>query len=477
MKKFLSIVLAVTLGITATSCGEKPAENTGSGTTEAGTGTETTEASDKPYEGTEIRVLTHMGNLILGDEVEDANGNTYRDEKTAWMKIAAEKFTEETGIIVQFEQFKDMASIKSLMQVGDSSFDVMTIGSTADFLNEEAVRYLEPLMTQDEARAIYDDAIIDGFDLTIDGQLYGWPMSTQYDLGIAYNEEVIKSVGYDAIPDDFAEFEEMMRKLRDAGITPISLHRTENWPLMNLEGFASYVDGKPNSFSYMLQSDAPFNKDGSSIGYVVDMYTRWKSEKFFEQEMYTGFGAAMDSVANGDAAMMLFGSWVVPQVQARTDNPESIKFDLYPDLGMGRGITKTTQFMMVQNVASKNKEASALFLDYLSKQADFFEKTGGICGREDVTPIIPASYKLVDSKIEAGGVLVITPEPKDENYYATETILKETDLLADVKWAGLPFDALDITKPDDWSGYNKQIETQNKMFKEYQEKLGYTFQE
>ena len=57
----------------------------------------------------------------------------------------------------------------------------------------------------------------------------------------------------------------------------------------------------------------------------------------FEPEIYTDFGVAMDSVAYGRAAMMLFGSWVVPQIQGRTRWQGSFhnKFAPAPDFGQG----------------------------------------------------------------------------------------------------------------------------------------------
>jgi hypothetical protein len=36
-------------------------------------------------------------------------------------------------------------------------------------------------------------------------------------------------------------------------------------------------------------------------------------------------------------------------------------------------------------------------------------------------------------------------------------------LLADNKLAGLPFDALDITKPNDWMAYNAQIKRESQI--------------
>ncbi|MGL5563028.1 MAG: hypothetical protein ACRDCN_10475, partial [Tannerellaceae bacterium] len=60
-----------------------------------GTATNSTGDTDK------ITVHTHMSQLVLGEEKKDDNGNTYRDESTAYLAQLAKEFTAETGIEVE----------------------------------------------------------------------------------------------------------------------------------------------------------------------------------------------------------------------------------------------------------------------------------------------------------------------------------------------------------------------------------------
>lgn len=108
----------------------------------------------------------------------------------------------------------------------------------------------------------------------------------------------------------------MCEKIKAMGIIPIVLHRVENWPLATVQDFAIYVSGNPTVFAECLKTENPFS-DTSPFGKTIKMYTEWKAKGFFEPEVFPDFGAAMDSVAYGRAAMMLFGSWVVPQIQGR----------------------------------------------------------------------------------------------------------------------------------------------------------------
>jgi hypothetical protein len=60
----------------------------------------------------------------------------------------------------------------------------------------------------------------------------------------------------------------------------------------------------------------------------------------------------------------------------------------------------------------------------------------------------------------------------DANTVANQDVLTEAGLWADYKYVGLLFDSLDVTKPDDWSAYNKQVDQQNKDYAKYKEELG-----
>jgi raffinose/stachyose/melibiose transport system substrate-binding protein len=481
MKKIISMLLIVTMVFSLlTGCvGDKETANsendTGNTTEDSGDSLDNDSASsDSGKASGEVNVMIHMTQLIIGDEKQDENGNTYRDASTAWLKFAAEDFTEETGIKVNLIPFADLdEDIKPLLQVSDESVDIFT--NPGVLSREEREMYLEPLMSVDDAKKIYDEKFVDSMTKNTAGdQVMIWSMGKVYNNGIAYNENAIKAVGYDAIPDTLDEFIVMCEKLRDAGTTPISLHRVENWPLATVGEFADYIPGKFNTMSELLTSEAPFG-EGTSLGQMIKIYTDFKSRKFFEQEIYADFGVAMDSVAHGDAAMMLFGSWVVPQLKSRVlegTDPSDIKFDAAVDYGTGRHIAVASEFAWGLSKTSKNQENAKLFLDYISKNSDLISKAGFINGRTDVDPIVPDLYAMIDEKIEAGTVEPIYSKEKSEEYYKVEEILTDADLFGDYKYVGLLFDTYDVENPS-WDAFNKQVETQNKLFFDSKDFLGY----
>jgi ABC-type glycerol-3-phosphate transport system substrate-binding protein len=172
---------------------------------------------------------------------------------------------------------------------------------------------------------------------------------------------------------------------------------------------------------------------------------------------------------------MLFGSWVVPQIQGRVPDgkdPSIIKFAPAPDFGAGRYVLAAPADNWAISKFSKNKEAARLFIEYISEDAQFIADSGFIANKKGVKPIVPELYAIIDGLVESGECKVLMQPANDQNALANQEILTEAGLWADYKYVGLLFDALDVTKSDDWSAYNKQVETQNQAYAKYKKELG-----
>ena len=419
--------------------------------------------------GTTVTLYTHGGNRVLGEEKKDENGNTYRDESYAYLKHLAEKFESEYGIHIDLQVNSTEDDIRPLLQTADPSIDIYT---SPNWSIEEWQQYAEPYCTIDEAKELYGDYATTMYN---DGTyIYALMPAKTYNTAVVYNEETLKKVGYDAVPTTQAEFETMCAKLREAGIDPIAMHRVENWPLATLNDFGNYVAGGNDAYPSMLKSDTPFS-DSEPMGKTIKMYTDWKSKGFFEADIYTDFGVAMDVVGNGKAAMMLFGAWVVPQIQGRCPegtDPSVIKFAPAPDFGNGQYVMAAAADSYAINKGSDNKDGARLFIEYISEDAQYLADSGYIAMKKGVTPIVPDLYKIIDDAVEAGTCKVLYSFATNQNSINNEAVLTEAGLLADYKYVGNLFDVIDVTKEPDWAAYDAQVEAQNKAYVQAREDLG-----
>ena len=464
LKKLLSLIMVTALTFSLVGCGSKEEKK------EDTTGTKKVEDMDlEKLKGTSISVYTHSGNRVLGEEKKDENGNTYRDESSAYLKFLAEKFTEKYGIKVELNVVTNEDELRPLFQVKDTSVDVFT---APNWSLEEWKNYSEAYCTVEEAVELYGDY---AYSMpAVDGIVYSIMPAKAYNQAVCYNEEVIKAAGYNEIPASLDEFNKMCEAIKAMGVTPISLHRVENWPLATVQDFATYVAGDSNVFPSMLKTENPFSPE-APFGKTIKMYTDWKAKGYFEQDQYTDFGVAMDSVADGRAAMMLFGSWVVPQIQGRVPegkDPAIIKFAPAPDFGAGRFVQAAPADNYAISKFSDNKDAARLFIEYIAEDAQFIADCGFIANKKGVEPIVPALYSIIDEMVAAGTCKTLMVPANDENSVANQEVLTEAGLWADYKYVGLLYDSLDITNPSDWSAYDKQVQVQNDAYAQYQEELG-----
>ncbi|HEX7556724.1 MAG TPA: extracellular solute-binding protein [Leptolinea sp.] len=145
------------------------------------------------------------------------------------------------------------------------------------------------------------------------GKNYGVP----WDMGMVgwwYNKDLFKKAGIDKEPATWAEFLADVKKLKDAGITPISVGEKDSWTGMHIWSYLATRIGGEKAFKAALNrsgsfADPAFVKAGDELKKLIDM-----------QPFQDGFlGAVHDDMqatfGNGKAAMELSGQWA-PTVEA-----------------------------------------------------------------------------------------------------------------------------------------------------------------
>jgi raffinose/stachyose/melibiose transport system substrate-binding protein len=146
-----------------------------------------------------------------------------------------------------------------------------------------------------------------------DGKNYGVP----WDMGMVgwwYNKDLFKKAGIDKEPATWTEFLDDVKKLKDAGITPISVGEKDSWTGMHIWSYLATRIGGEKGFKAALDrsgsfADPAFVKAGEELKKLIDM-----------QPFQDGFlGAVHDDMqatfGNGKAAMELSGQWA-PSVEA-----------------------------------------------------------------------------------------------------------------------------------------------------------------
>jgi len=147
----------------------------------------------------------------------------------------------------------------------------------------------------------------------VDGKNYGIP----WDMGAVtwwYNKDLFTKAGIDKEPATWSEFLADVKKLKDAGITPIALGEGHSWTGMHIWSYLATRIGGEKAFKAALDrsgsfSDPAFVKAGEELKKLNDM------KPFQDGFMGATHDDMQATLGNGKAAMLLGGQWS-PSVQA-----------------------------------------------------------------------------------------------------------------------------------------------------------------
>lgn len=148
---------------------------------------------------------------------------------------------------------------------------------------------------------------------SLDGKNYGVP----WDMGMVgwwYNKALFEEAGISAPPATWTEFLDAVKKLKEAGITPISLGEGDKWPGMHIWSYlATRICGEEGFMAAANRSgsftDPCFVEAGEKLQELIAL-----------EPFQSGYlGATHDDMqatfGNSKAAMELSGQWA-PTVQA-----------------------------------------------------------------------------------------------------------------------------------------------------------------
>ncbi len=236
--------------------------------------------------------------------------NTAEDRK-AVVQQAVDAFEKDNPCvkvnqtILENEAFK--AKMTTVMQSDDPP-DVFTSWG-GGVMNEYATAGLLRDITTD----IKQDGLADTFGAgplavySYEGKQYGVPMD-QGMVGFWYNQELFDQAGIEAPPTTWTELLDDVKKLKEAGITPIALGEKDKWPGHFWWVYLAIRMGGKEAFdaAYSRQgsfADEPFVQAGEKLQELIAL------EPFQDGYLGLTYNDQARAVGNGEAAMELMGQW------------------------------------------------------------------------------------------------------------------------------------------------------------------------
>lgn len=321
--------------------------------------------------------------LVLAGGAQDSTGASQGKQKVSWWHIgtAANDRAMYQGFADEFMKMNPNVSIEitvleneafkskltTVMQSGNPPDVFQTWGGGV--LGEYARAGLTRDITPQVKGTAWGNSMASGvWELySTDGKVYAVPNDAGC-ITFWYNKDLLAKVGYTSFPTDWDDFLVLVKKLKDAGITPIAIAGGDKWPAMFYWAYLSLRLGGPQLFQETFSGKNTQGFNHPSFVKAGQMLAELVALKPFQD----GFlGATYNDqaalVGNGQAAMELMGQWA-PNVQrdnstSKAGIGDKLAVATFPAIKGGKG--KTTEVMGGGGGFALGKNASDMAIEFV----------------------------------------------------------------------------------------------------------------
>jgi raffinose/stachyose/melibiose transport system substrate-binding protein len=212
-----------------------------------------------------------------------------------------------------------------------------------------------------------------------EGNLYGVPITAEL-VGVFYNKEAFQKAGV-SVPKTLAEFEEVLQKLKDAGITPINYGSLDGF--VNIHIFAEIQNAEVDR-KYL--DDFIYSRPGATFNTPANLAAATKMVEWVDKEYFTkdfvgiGYDDSVAAFRGGQGAMMITGSWISGDTIAQA--PGKFGFFLMPGKteGAKRMSTGGTSTAFAIRKSSQNVDLAAKYIDWMvsDRAAQLWAESGTV---------------------------------------------------------------------------------------------------
>ena len=330
----------------------------------------------------------------------------------------SEEFTKQYPNVtwkISQDQFTNLMTATPRLLSGDNPPDLIRLPSMVSLVKDGLLKNLDEYVTafgwdKFPAAQLAQNRV--GADGTRgSGSLYAAGLN--YSLtGVFYSKKHAQQIGMTAAPTTVAEFEDLLKKAKDAGLQPIMMWNATAsggglaFPLQNL--MAAYGPTEPIN-------DWIFQKQGATIDTPTNLTAaqhlqQWVEAGYFPKDVnaieYTDANARF---GKGEGVFMFNGDW--QNAAYDKDQPQGVGFFVFPPAEAG-GKVAAMSAPLTYGIAAKAKNAdcAAFFLNWVAtneKAREIDVAVGGSNpGGPPDLPVPPAAPGSVTNETLSAGAQV-----------------------------------------------------------------------
>jgi raffinose/stachyose/melibiose transport system substrate-binding protein len=319
-----------------------------------------------------------------------------------YQQALADEFTKQFPNVtwnIREDQFNNLMTQTPRLLSGDNPPDLIRLPTMVDLVRDGLLLDLEPYIAaygwdQWPASLLSPQRVADGGRPRGEGDLYAGGLN-KATTGVFYNKEQAAQIGMTEPPATLEEFEGLLAKAKEAGLTPVMQWNTLNsggglaFPLQNL--MAALGPTSPiNEWIYQKEGatiDTPSNLEAAKH------LEQWIQAGYFPEDVNAiEYADSNARFGKGEGVFTFNGDWQNGGYD--TDAPGNVGFFLFPPAeegGVHGSMGVPTTFGIAAN--AKHADCAAFFLNWVGTDPAARQIIVSVAGS---SPVGPADLPLPD---------------------------------------------------------------------------------
>lgn len=303
------------------------------------------------------------GSASNGEKVELELYSTKTENADILQKMIDEFMDENPNIKITLTSEEDATTVLIERLEQNDIPEIIAMGGDRNYTELQSAGVLLNLTEEDFISRVHEAYLEMVYDVNVNQEkkVYGVPYATNAS-GILYNEDLFAQAGVE-VPETWSEFQAVVQKLKDAGIIPFELTFADDWTCMPAWNSMAPVIPPTNFADERKEGNTTFVGTHEE---VLEKYL-WILDYAQDDYMETTYTEGNAAFANGDAAMMINGSWAISEFL--NTNPDlHVKMFAFPSVDDADKNTVTSGIDVLLAVSSQStgaqQEAAKEFIRY-----------------------------------------------------------------------------------------------------------------
>ena len=328
-----------------------------------------------------------------------------------WWANFVTEFNEanpDINLNVEVVSWNDIYTVVNTRIANGEAPDVLNIDVFADYQADDLLLPIQDVVSEETYSKMYDAFLAQS---EVDGTVWAIP-----DLASAramyYNKDILDAAGVE-VPTTWDEFEEVLQKLSDAGIQPLTTGGSDKWGATRLINAYAVRTAGNDIMTKAADGEVPYTDE--KLVAAADKIAEWAEKGYFGEGITTvDMNTAGSMLMSGKAAIFYNGSWFTQNLTDDSQNPAGIGFFNIPVAD--ESISSATSYSMnCGNILAldndKYDEATGWFLKY------FMENIGNVA-MEDQGTVKGYTYDVAADDMDNYTKLVLDEIDKSTEGFA-----------------------------------------------------------